>query len=89
MGTVRLQAIRILTLEPERLKNRSTTMGERITGDGQGLYPRRSNGLRLQFLDVEVFFPFPDIFRSSVRTRAPVATEFAQARRRAKPVRRG
>ncbi len=27
MGTVRLQAIRILTLEPERLKNRSTTPG--------------------------------------------------------------
>ena len=30
-GTSRLQAIRILTLEPERLKNRSTTVGGNIT----------------------------------------------------------
>ena len=37
VGTVRLQAIGILTLEPERLKNRSTTTGQRMTGDGQGL----------------------------------------------------
>ena len=33
VGTVRLQALGILTLEPERLKNRSTTTGERITGE--------------------------------------------------------
>jgi hypothetical protein len=50
-----LQAIRILTLEPERLKNRSTTPRTRITGDGKGSYPRRSSGLRVQFVDVEVF----------------------------------
>src|SRR5215469_5700540 len=58
-GTVRLQAIGILTLEPERLKNRSTTTGERLTGDGQGSYPRRSSGLRLQFVGVEVFSFLP------------------------------
>ena len=31
-GSSRLQAIRKLTLEPERLKNRSTTARRRITG---------------------------------------------------------
>jgi hypothetical protein len=43
---VRLQALRMLTLEPERLKNRSTTTRERIAGDGMALHPRRSSGLR-------------------------------------------
>jgi hypothetical protein len=47
VGTSRLQAIGILTLEPERLKNRST------------YYRRRSSGLRLQFVDVEVFSFLP------------------------------
>src|SRR5262252_5291243 len=58
-GTVRLQALGILTLEPKRLKNRSTTTGERLTGDGEGSYPRRSSGLRFQFVDVEVFSLLP------------------------------
>src|SRR5499427_8036761 len=63
-GTVRLQALGILTLEPERLKNQSTTAGERLTGDGQGSYPRRSSGLRFQFLDVEVFSLLPQCQRN-------------------------
>ena len=63
-GTSCLQALRILTLEPERLKNRSTTTGERISGDGQGPYRRRSSGLRLQFLDVEVFSFLPQCQRN-------------------------
>jgi hypothetical protein len=37
-GTVRLQAIRMLTLEPERLKNQLATTRKKITGDG-GLFP--------------------------------------------------
>ena len=44
-GTGRLQAIVILTLEPERLQNRLATT-EKITGDGRALHPRRSSGLR-------------------------------------------
>ena len=59
MGTSRLQAIGILTLEPERLKNRSITARTRVMGDGKGSYPRRSSGLRLQFFDVEVFSLLP------------------------------
>ena len=38
-GTVRLQAIGILTLEPERLQNRRTTTRRRSTGDGRGSAP--------------------------------------------------
>ena len=38
-GTWRLQALGILTLEPERLKNRSTTTRERIAGDGKRFSP--------------------------------------------------
>src|SRR6266404_1707348 len=49
----------MLTLEPERLKNRSATTRERIAGDGKGSHQRRSSGLRFQFLDVEVFSFFP------------------------------
>src|SRR5580704_7436011 len=37
--TWRLQALGILTLEPERLKNRSTTTRERIAGDGKRFSP--------------------------------------------------
>ena len=33
MGTSCLQALRILTLEPERLKNRSSTTRTRVTGE--------------------------------------------------------
>jgi len=42
----RLQALGMLTLEPERLKNRLATTRERIAGDGKGSHPRRSSGLR-------------------------------------------
>ena len=64
MGTVRLQAIRILTLEPERLKNRSTTTGQRITGDGQGL--QRDAQAACDFsLSTSKFSPF--FHRVSVR----------------------
>src|ERR1700747_2390602 len=31
----------------------------KISGDGKGSYPRRSSGLRVQFVDVEVFSLFP------------------------------
>ena len=31
----------------------------KITGDGKGSYPRRSSGLRVQFMDVEVFSLLP------------------------------
>jgi hypothetical protein len=58
VGTWRLQALRILTLEPERLKNRSTTP-EKDSGDGKSSYPRRSSGLRFQFFSVEVFSFLP------------------------------
>ena len=55
----RLQALGMLTLEPERLKNRLATTREKITGDGRVSSPRRSSGLRFQFLDVEVFSLLP------------------------------
>jgi hypothetical protein len=64
VGTPRLQALRILTLEPERLKNRSATPRGRITGDGKGSSPRRSSGLRVQFIDVEVFSLLPQCQRN-------------------------
>ena len=56
---VRLQAIRMLTLEPERLKNQPTTTRKSIGGDGRALHRRRSSGLRFQFLSVEVFSLLP------------------------------
>jgi hypothetical protein len=37
-GTVRLQALRMLTLEPERLKEPTGHHQKKITGDG-GLFP--------------------------------------------------
>src|SRR5262249_48310057 len=64
VGTSRLQAIRILTLEPERLKNRSATPRGKITGDGKGSSPRRSSGLRVQFIDVEIFSLLPQCQRN-------------------------
>src|SRR5271167_2821833 len=64
IALVRLQAIGMLTLEPERLKNRLTTTRERITGDGKGSHPRRSSSLRLQFLSVEVFSLLPQSQRN-------------------------
>lgn len=56
---VRLQAIGMLTLEPERLKNQPATTRERIGGDGRALHRRRSSGLRFQFLGAEVFSFLP------------------------------
>src|SRR6266576_903022 len=64
MGTSCLQALRILTLEPEHLKNRSTTSRTRVIGDGKGSYPRRSSDLRVQFVDVEVFSLLPQSQRN-------------------------
>ena len=45
-----LQAIRILTLEPERLKKSSTTPPNKSHRRWKGSFPRR--GLRVQFIDV-------------------------------------
>jgi hypothetical protein len=59
IALIRLQAIGMLTLEPERLKNQPTISRERIGGDGKGSNPRRSSGLRFQFLSVEVFSLLP------------------------------
>ena len=43
---VRLQAIRMLTLEPKRLKNQSTTTREKKRAAMERvLHPRRSSGL--------------------------------------------
>jgi len=41
----RLQAIGMLTLEPERLKNRLATHQNEIAGDGRNCSPKRSSGL--------------------------------------------
>jgi hypothetical protein len=57
-GTVRLQAIRMLTLEPERLKNQLATT-RKDHRRWRALPPRRSSGLRFQFVSVEVFSLLP------------------------------
>src|SRR5215467_6562379 len=54
-----LQSIGILTLEPERLRNRVATTRIKCSGDGRGSSWRRSSGLRFQFFCVEVFSFFP------------------------------
>src|SRR5215831_9588317 len=56
---VGLQALRMLTLEPERLKNRSTTPRQESPGMEQGSLPRRSSCLRFHFVDVEVLSFLP------------------------------
>ena len=56
---VRLQAFGMLTLEPERLKNQLATTRQRSPEMERALHPRRSSGLRFQFLNVEVFSFFP------------------------------
>ena len=61
---VRLQAIGMLTLEPERLKSQPATTRERIGGDGRALHRGRSSGLRFQFLGVEVFSFLPQSQRN-------------------------
>jgi hypothetical protein len=55
-GTVRLQALRMLTLEPERLKNQLAITKKDRRG-WRALPVRRSSGLRFQFVSVEVFSP--------------------------------
>ena len=58
-GTLGLQAIGMLTLEPERLKNQRTTIRRRSPEMEGALHRRRSSGLRLQFRNVEVFSLLP------------------------------
>src|SRR6266852_6766265 len=57
-GTARLQAIRMLTLEPERLKNQLATT-RKDHRRWRALPPRRSSGLRFQLVSVEVFSLLP------------------------------
>src|SRR5215813_10395603 len=54
VALIRLQAIGILTLEPERLKNRSTTTRKKHAGDERVRHSRRSSSLRFQFSGIEV-----------------------------------
>src|SRR5713101_7579990 len=53
----------MLTLEPERLKNRLATTKEKHRR-WEGSSPRRSSGLRFQFLGVEVFSFLPQSQRN-------------------------
>jgi hypothetical protein len=62
LGTC-LQAIRILTLEPEHLKNRTATTGKNHPR-WKGSHPRCSSGLQFQFFCVEVFSFFPKCQRN-------------------------
>ena len=57
-GTWRLQAIGILTLEPERLKNRSTTTRERIAGDGKEVLTRDAQAACGFNFSMSKFSPF-------------------------------
>src|SRR5437870_11332504 len=52
-GTLGLQAIGMLTLEPERLKNQRTTTRRRSPEMEGDLHRRSSSGLRLQIRNVE------------------------------------
>src|ERR1700730_11912604 len=61
---IRLQAIRILTLEPERLKNRLATTRRRSLGMDGLWHPRRSSGLRFQLFNVEAFSLLPQSQRN-------------------------
>ena len=58
VALVRLQALGMLTLEPERLKNRLATTREEWL-ESHGLFWRRSGNLRFQFFSVEVFSLLP------------------------------
>src|SRR5207245_9793612 len=60
----RLQAIRMLTLEPERLKNQRTTTRRRSPEMEGALQRRRSSGLRLQFRNVEILTLLPSSQRN-------------------------
>ena len=72
-GTVRLQAIRMLTLEPERLKNQLATTRKKITGDG-GLFTETLKRLAISVCQRRSFLPsshrvsvMAAILRASVR----------------------
>ena len=54
---VRLQAIGMLTLEPERLKNQPTTTRERIGGDGKGSSPETLKRLVILVSQRRSFLP--------------------------------
>jgi hypothetical protein len=55
-----LQAIGMLTLEPERLTLMRPQPEWKIVGDGPGATSRRSSGLQFQFFWIEVFSFFPN-----------------------------
>jgi hypothetical protein len=64
----------MLTLEPERLKNRLATTSKRYRRWNWALQPGRSSGLRFQFLKVEVFSLLPQSQRNGcnlARQREP------------------
>src|SRR5579862_7083847 len=72
-GTVCLQGIRMLTLEPERLKNQLATTRQRFIGDG-GLFTRDAQAACAFSLSASKFSPFfhsvsvmAAILRASVR----------------------
>src|ERR1700693_1058441 len=68
-----LQAIGMLTLEPQRLKNRLATTREKHRR-WEGSSPRRSSGLRFQFLGVEVFSFLPQSQRNGCNLARPCET---------------
>ena len=70
---LRLQAIGMLTLEPERLKNRPATTREKHRR-WEGSSPGRSSGLRFQFLGNEVFSFLPQSQRSGCHLARQRAT---------------
>ena len=72
-GTVRLQAIRMLTLEPERLKNQLATTRQRLL-EMEGLFTRDAQAACDFSLSASKFSPFfhrvsvmAAILRASVR----------------------
>ena len=70
---VRLQAIGMLTLEPERLKNQLATTRQKITGDGKGSSPETLKRLAILVSQRRSFLPsskvsvMAAILRASVR----------------------
>ena len=86
-GTVRLQAIRMLTLEPERLKNQLATTRQR-SPEMEGLFTRDAQAACDFSLSASKFSPFfqsvnvmAAILRANVRRTMvglmPLASEFS------------
>jgi hypothetical protein len=86
-GTMRLQAIRMLTLEPERLKNQSATTRQR-SPEMEGLFTRDAQAACDFSLSASKFSPFfqsvsvmAAILRANVRRTMvglmPLASEFS------------